>query len=752
MRSMFRTVNSEYRAGVGDALCAKATAEISAIATKQKGNLISESYSRALSRPNLCNNEAFSSTLLMGFVMKRSLICALLVAFALVSANAQSPFSFNDLMQARRVADPQLSPDGRSVAYTVGNVNMNSNRVVNQIYVAELGRADRPARQVTNGTSSSSSPRWSPDGKKIAFVTGGQIWTMDPDGDDKKQLSNISTGASNPVWSPDGKWIAFNSDVYPDCNDDACNKRREEEAETNPVKAIVTERLLYRHWNEWRDKKRTHVFVMPVEGGPAVDFTPGDFDSPPYAASSGHDYAFSPDSREITFLKNPDKIEAISTNSDIIVRSLFDKSEKNITVANRGYDASPAYTPDGKYILFRSQATPAFEADRWRIMRYNRQTGETVEVTRGFDQQVDEFVISDDSRTVFFVAGVRGRNRLFSVPVEPDFRQRTATHVRDISRFSDGLGSLSSISVSGDGNTIVFASSSMTAPAEIFAVNLSSNSVTPISRANPAFQLAKAEDVNWTGALGAKVHGWLVKPANFDPNRRYPLIVLIHGGPQGAWMDSWSYRWNPQIYANAGYVVFAPNPRGSTTYGQQFVNEVSTDWGGRAFVDIKNGVAEVIKSPYIDRNRIGAAGASYGGYMVDWLLGHNNDPKFKFKAFVSHAGVYNLESMAASTEEIWFVNWEFKGMPWENPTFYNRWSPHKFVKNFDTPTLVTAGELDYRVPVDQSLQLFTGLQLRGVPSKLVIFPDEGHWILKPRNSELWHRNVLEWFDKYLKQN
>ena len=684
--------------------------------------------------------------------MKRSLICALLVAFALVSANAQSPFSFNDLMRARRVADPQLSPDGRSVAYTVGDVNMSSNRVVNQIYVAELGRADRPARQVTNGTSSSSSPRWSPDGKKIAFVTGGQIWTMDPDGDDKKQLSNISTGASNPVWSPDGKWIAFNSDVYPDCNDDACNKRREEEAETSPVKAIVTERLLYRHWNEWRDKKRTHVFVMPVEGGPAVDFTPGDFDSPPYAASSGHDYAFSPDSREITFLKNPDKIEAISTNSDIIVRSLFDKSEKNITVANRGYDASPAYTPDGKYILFRSQATPAFEADRWRIMRYNRQTGETVEVTRGFDQQVDEFVISDDSRTVFFVAGVRGRNRLFSVPVEPDFRQRTATHVRDISRFSDGLGSLSSISVSGDGNTIVFASSSMTAPAEIFAVNLSSNSVTPISRANPAFQLAKAEDVNWTGALGAKVHGWLVKPANFDPNRRYPLIVLIHGGPQGAWMDSWSYRWNPQIYANAGYVVFAPNPRGSTTYGQQFVNEVSTDWGGRAFVDIKNGVAEVIKSPYIDRNRIGAAGASYGGYMVDWLLGHNNDPKFKFKAFVSHAGVYNLESMAASTEEIWFVNWEFKGMPWENPTFYNRWSPHKFVKNFDTPTLVTAGELDYRVPVDQSLQLFTGLQLRGVPSKLVIFPDEGHWILKPRNSELWHRNVLEWFDKYLKQN
>ena len=680
--------------------------------------------------------------------MKRSFVCALLVLAFAFSATAQAPFSFSDLIKARRVSDPQLSPDGRFVAYAIGDVSMNSNRVINQIYVAELAQPTRPPRQITDATGSSSAPRWSPDGKKIAFVSGGQIWTMESDGDDKKQLSNISTGASNPVWSPDGKWIAFNSDVYPDCSDDACNKRRDEEAEANPVKAVVTERLLYRHWVEWRDKKRTHVFVMPAAGGTAVDFTPGDFDSPPYAASSGTDYAFSPDSREIAFLKNPDKIEAISTNSDIIVRSLFDKSEKNITATNGGYDASPAYTADGKYILFRSQATPAFEADRWRIMRYNRSTGETVELTRGFDQQVDEFAVSEDSKTVYFVAGVRGRNRVFSVPIEPDFRSRTGTFVKDISGFSEGLGSVSNLSVSG--NKVVFASSSMTAPAEVFVASLGSNNATQISRANPASNLAKAEDVNWTGALGAKVHGWLLKPANFDPSRKYPLIVLIHGGPQGAWMDSWSYRWNPQIYANAGYIVFAPNPRGSTTYGQKFVNEVSADWGGRAFVDIKNGVAEVIKNPFVDRNRIGAAGASYGGYMVDWLLGHNNDPRFRFKAFVSHAGVYNLESMAGATEELWFVNWEFKGMPWENAVNYNRWSPHKFVKNFNTPTLVTAGELDYRVPVDQSLQLFTGLQLQGVPSKLIIFPDEGHWILKPKNSEIWHRNVLDWFSKYLK--
>jgi len=263
------------------------------------------------------------------------------------------------------------------------------------------------------------------------------------------------------------------------------------------------------------------------------------------------------------------------------------------------------------------------------------------------------------------------------------------------------------------------------------------------------FALSKPEEMTWKGALAHNIHGFLVKPARFDPAKKYPLIVLIHGGPQGAWNDGWSNRWNPQAWANQGYIIFMPNPRGSTGYGQKFVNDISADWGGKVYTDIMNGVAEVVKKPYIDKARIGAAGASYGGYMVDWLLGHNTDPRFKFKVFHSHAGVYNLDSMATATEEIWFPNWEFRGMPWENRVNYERWSPHKFAARFATPTLVTAGELDYRVPVDQSLQLYTALQLKGVESKLVIFPDEGHWILKPQNSEFWHDQVFSWFKKYL---
>jgi dipeptidyl aminopeptidase/acylaminoacyl peptidase len=681
--------------------------------------------------------------------MRRSAYLLFAILFLAIAAFPQSNFTINELIAVKRVGDPQLSPDGRTVAFTIGSVDKAANRTLTQIYTIPV-EGGTP-KQITSGTSSSSSPRWSPDGKHIAYVSGGQIWVMKPDGDDRKQITKISTGASGPVWSPDGKWIAFGSEVYPDCTTDECNKAEDAKAESSKVQARVTDRLLYRHWVEWRNRKRSHVFVVQSDGrSAAVDFTPGDFDSPPYAAASGVDYAFSPDSREIAYLRNPDKIEAISTNSDIIVRSLLDKSEKNITSANKGYDVSPIYTPDGKYIIYRSQATGGFESDRWRIMRYNRSTGESVELTRGFDQYADEMTLSSDGRTIFFSGGLNGESPIFSVPVEPDFRQRIASFVKPVVNNV----AASSLNLSPDGRTIVFTRSSMATPAEIVKANTDGTGLTALTHVNDqymtAFGLKQAEDINWKGAVNQTVHGWVLKPANFDPTRKYPLLVLIHGGPQGAWSNNWGYRWNPQIFANRGYIVFMPNPRGSTGYGQQFLNDVSADWGGRAYTDIMNGVAQVVRNPYIDKNRVGAAGASYGGYMVDWILGHNNDPRVKFKALVSHAGVYNLESMAGATEELWFVNWEFKGMPWENPVNYQKWSPNKFVKNFNTPTLVTCGELDFRVPVDQSLQLFTALQLQGVPSKLIVFPDEGHWILKPQNSEFWYSNVLDWFDKYLR--
>jgi dipeptidyl aminopeptidase/acylaminoacyl peptidase len=674
--------------------------------------------------------------------MKR-LIGVFVTLCAVVSVTAaQGRFTVDDLLKVRRVSDSQVSPDGRQVAFVIGDVNVDANRTVNQIYLVPIGGGE--PKQLTKGTGSATSPRWSPDGKKIAFVTGNQIWVMDADGDNKDQVTKISTGAGGPVWSPDGRWIAFTSDVYPECNDDACNKQKDDAAENSKVKAHVTERLLYRHWVEWRDTKRTHVFVVSSKGGTARDLTPGDFDSPPYAVAGDVDYSFSHDSRELAFLKNPDKVEAVSTNSDIYIVPVAGGGARDITARNRGYEDSPVYTPDEKSIIYRSQATAAFEADRWRLMSYDRGSGTSRELLTGFDLNVEEFTLSADGKTIYFAAGERGRNNIYRVGIGGGAPQRIVNNV-----FASNL------QVTSDGRTLVFVSSSSASPVEVFRANSDGSGLAAVTTTNADLMaradLKPAEDVEWTGALNAKIHGFLFKPRNFDSTKRYPLVVLIHGGPQSSWNDAWSYRWNPQIYADAGYVVFMPNPRGSPGYSQQFTNEISGDWGGKVFIDLKNGIADVLRrNSYIDRNRIGGAGASYGGYMVDWILGHNNDPRFRFKALVSHAGVYNLTSMYGATEELWFPEWEFKGTPWSNPTMYARWSPHMFVQNFNTPTLVTCGELDYRVPYTESLQLYTALQRRGVPSKLIVFPDEGHWILKPQNSKMWYNSALDWLNKYVK--
>jgi len=676
--------------------------------------------------------------------MKRfiSVLAIVLIGLCSVAFAQNRSYTVDDLLKVRRVSDPQLSPDGRHVAFTVGDVNFADNRVVNQIYVVSVNGGE--LKQLTNGKTSSSAPRWSPDGKKIAFTTGGQVWIMDSDdGNDKEQITKISTGAASPVWSPDGHWLEITSDVYPDCKDDECNKKRDEQAESSKVKAHIVTRLLYKHWDEWRDVKRTHVFVVSSKGGAARELTTGDWDAPPYAAASGVDYAFSPDSSEIAFLRNPDKVEAISTNSDIYVMPLNGGAAKNITVRNRGYDASPIYTRDGKFIIYRSQATAGFEADRWRLMAYNRATGASVELTKGFDQQVDDVVLSPDGKHIYFTAGEHGKAPIFRVASGGGVPQRIVPNI-----FASGLR------ITPDGRRLVFLSSSMIAAPEVYSVNTDGSGLTALTSVNRELlaseNLKAAEDVEWTGAMGRKVHGFIVKPANFDPAKKYPLLVLIHGGPQSAWYDNWSYRWNPQVFANAGYVVFAPNPRGSLGYGQQFVNEISGDWAGKVYVDLMNGVADVLRrNSYLDRNRVGAAGASYGGYMINWILGHNNDPRFRFKVLVSHDGVYNLDSMYATTEELWFPEWEFKGTPWTNPAMYSRWSPHKFVQNFNTPILIIHGELDYRVPIGEGMQLFTAVQRKGIDSKILIFPDEGHWVLKPQNLQLWFNTILDWVDKYL---
>ncbi|HLM56862.1 MAG TPA: S9 family peptidase [Pyrinomonadaceae bacterium] len=675
------------------------------------------------------------------------LALALLCAPAVV-AQSRAPFSIQELLKVRRVADPQLSPDGRWVAYQITTPDPAANRNRTQVYVVPTGGGE--PKQLTSGASNASTPRWSPDGRKLAFVTGGQIWTMDPDGSDKKQLTKISTGADAPVWSPDGRLVAFVSDVYPDCADDECNRRRDQAAEANPVKAHTADRLLYRHWTSWKDGKRTHVFVISSDGGAARDLTPGDYDAPPFSLGGPPDYAFSPDSRELAFARNTDKAEATSTNSDIFLVPVTGGEPRRLTGSNRGADQSPLYSPDGRYLAYRSQATAGFESARWRLMLYDRRAQTTRELLPRFDAYVEGFTFTPDGASVYFVSGERGRQPIYVAGVADGSVRKIVEGYND------------DVQISRDGRFLVFSRSTADRPAEVYTARLDGvaplgsapNQAAPLTRTNDdlmaSYGLRPAEEMTWTGAMGAKVSGWLVKPADFDPSRKYPLLVLIHGGPQSAFNDAWGYRWNPQVFASRGYVVLLPNPRGSVGFGQKFTDEISGDWAGKVYTDLMNGVTKAAALPFVDRSRVGAAGASYGGYMVNWLLGHNNHPAVRFKTFVSHAGLFNLFSMYGATEELWFPEWEFKGAPWDNPVLYERWSPHRFARNMRTPTLVTHGELDYRVPYGEGLQLFTALQRQGVPSRLLLFPDEGHWILKPANSQHWYTTVLDWLDSYLK--
>jgi dipeptidyl aminopeptidase/acylaminoacyl peptidase len=681
--------------------------------------------------------------------MKRLAVSLCIVLIALASAavaqQAAKPLTINDLLKLRRVGDPQLSPDGRWVAYTISDLNMEANRRVTQIYLVSVDGGE--PKQLTNAQQSSSGPRWSPDGKRLAFVSARdgvpQVWTIDVATNEQKKITNIPTGAGDPVWSPDGRMIAFVSDIYPDCATDDCNRKRDEQAESSKVKAKIADRLLYRHWVSWKEGKRTHVFIASVETGAARDVTPGDYDAPPFSLGGPPDYAFSPDSKELVFARNTDKVEATSTNGDLFIVPVTGGEAQRITGKNLAADLSPVYSPDGRFIAYRAQARAGFESDRWQLMLYDRKSGQTRSLTEKLDTSVESITFAPDGQKIYLTGLERGRQLVYSVPTAGG---------EVVKLITDGAND--DVKVSPDGKTIIFSRSTSVMPTELFRANADGTGVVQLTKTNESslapFALRAAEELTWEGGGGTKVSGYVIKPANFNPSKKYPMIVLIHGGPQGAWQDNWGYRWNPQAFASQGYVVFMPNPRGSTGFGQQFVDEISGDWGGKAYTDIMNGVAHVLGLGYVDKERLGAAGGSYGGYMVNWIEGHNDDPRFQFKALVSHAGIFNLASMYGATEELWFTDWEFKGAPWDNPEMYARWSPSMFVKNFKTPMLVIHGELDYRVPVGEGLQIFTALQRRGVESKLLYFPDEGHWILKPQNSVLWYNTVLDWFGKYLK--
>jgi dipeptidyl aminopeptidase/acylaminoacyl peptidase len=653
--------------------------------------------------------------------------------------------TFKDLISLHRVSEPQISPNGRWIAYSVATPDLEANHSVHDIWVVPAAGGGE-ARQLTRG-GSDMRPRWSPDGKKLAFISGRsgtpQIYWIALEGGEATRLTSLSTGADNELWSPDGKSVAFVSSVYPDCPDDACNAARDAAKEKSTVKARIYEKLLYRHWTEWWDGKRSHLFVANVDGASTPrDLTPGaNYDVPPFNEGAPEAIAFSPDGKELCFTSNTDKNEALSTNGDLFTVDVAGGEPKRIT-ANPGNDWGPAYSPDGKWIAYRAQFLAGYEADRWRLMLYDRSSGKTINRTEDFDRGVESYAWTPDSARIYFSAEDQAEMPVYEIAAAGSGAPRLIAN-----------GSNADFDLSHDGRTLALARTSLTLPAEIFTADADGSHLRQLTHQNGALlaqlELPAAEPFWFEGAEKTQVEGFLIRPPHFDATKKYPTLFLIHGGPQGAWMDSWGYRWNQQVMAAAGYVVVMVNPRRSTGYGQKFTAEISRDWGGKVYEDLMKGLdAAIAKYPFIDAARVGAAGGSYGGYMIDWIATHTD----RFKCLISHAGPYDLASEYGATEELWFADWEFGGPPWSHPELYKKWSPSEYaaaLKRYKTPTLVVGGGLDFRVPYNQDLEFFTALQVQGVPSKLVIFPDEGHWVLKPQNSELWYATFLDWLGSYL---
>jgi len=718
---------------------------------------------------------------------------------------ARRPMTFEDLMKMKRLGDTAVSPDGKWLTYSATIADLEQNTKTAELFIqpiAVAGAVSGDATPLAVAQPGDSGAQFAPDGKRILFLSSRsgsrQIWLAEFDPStgatsNPRKLTSIATEAGNAIWSPDGKSVLFTSAVYPDCPaiaaDDAttgdatdrsssvgwsvgdkCNADRDAAAAASKVKAQIFTHLLYRHWDHYTGEKRSHLFLLSVESGAVRDLTPNDpRDVPPFSLEGGGSgCAFSPDSKELAFTENLAPEPAISVSASIFTLDLTNPAAKPVKVStSAGGNFNPAYSPDGNFLAWRSEARAGYESDKFRLVVYDRAARTARDLLPDFDRWVEEFAWGPDSKRIYLAAGTEGEAPIFEATLEGR-----------LTRLTSG-GSFSGLHPLPGGQSVLASRMTVKSPAEVVVAAIAAGAsaynarisapripaaagsgpmaVSQLTHLNDALltqlNLPRQESFWFTAADGARLQGFLIRPPDFDPAKKYPVKFLIHGGPQGAWGDSWSYRWNPELFAANGYVVVMINPRGSTGYGQKIVDGVNGDWGGKPFTDLMQGLDYAEEHfPFIDKNREAALGASYGGFMANWILGHTD----RFRCIVSHDGMFNPESAYGATEELWFNEWEFKGKPWdyygkpdsENP--FRKWSPAMSAKNFKTPTLVIHSQLDYRLDVSEGFQLFTTLQRLHVPSKMLYFPDEGHWVLKPQNSQLWYKTVNEWVDEWAK--
>ncbi|ACL95530.1 alpha/beta hydrolase family protein [Caulobacter vibrioides] len=656
-------------------------------------------------------------------------------------------FTAKDMASLDRLSDPRVSPDGRHVLYSVRTMDYPANKASMSLWVADLKTKMAPRRlKVSDGGAASG--RWSADGKTIYFTSsraGGteQVFKTDVTGETATQVTATPFDVQAYKVAADGKTIVVAMAVFPDCPDLACTEARLAAKGATKATGVVFDRLFVRHWDTWSDGTRNHLFAYGldasgvVQGHPVALMKGFDGDSPTKPFGGDEDFTITPDNKVAFSAKVAGKDEAWTTNFDIWSRPL-DGSDKlqNLTAANTAWDTAPVFSPDGKWAAYRAMKRPGFEADRFGIMLREVATGQERELAPSWDRSADAIAWSRDGKSIYATALDVGQGKLFAIDVKTG----------KVSALT-GEGHVTAFDVGPSG--IVFASDSLKSPSELFLLPAKGPAVKVASVSSEALKdvaWGEPEQFSFKGWNDETVHGFLVKPANFDPAKKYPVAFLIHGGPQGSFSNAWSYRWNPQVYANAGYAVVMIDFHGSTGYGQAFTDSISRHWGDRPLEDLQKGWSFVLsKYGFLDGDRACALGASYGGYMVNWIAGNWNEP---WKCLVNHDGVFDTRAMGYSTEELWFTEWENGGTPWQAGTTYETFNPALHVDKWVKPQLVVQGQLDYRIPVEQGLATFTALQRRGVPSKLLYFPNENHWVLKAQNSVQWHKEVLDWLDQW----
>ena len=655
------------------------------------------------------------------------------------------PFSVHDMLAMDRLDDPQVSPDGRWIVFVLRETDLEANKGRTDLW---LVRADGTAlRRLTSHPEGDSNPRWAPDGKSVWFISArsgsAQVWRIRIDGGEAQQITEEPLDVGNLVVAPDGRHIAFTMEVFADGNTPAETKDRLDKTEQRKASGRIYERIFVRHWDTWKDGRRSHLFVIPSTGGDATDVMQGmDADTPSKPFGGPEEITFTPDGSGIVFAaRDVGAEEAWSTDFDLYLAPVDgSESPKCLTEKNTAWDTNPVFSPDGKTLAYLSMTRPGYESDRFRIVLHRWPGSLERVLTENWDRSPSSFCFSADGKTIYAIATNTGQRSLFAVSVKTG---AVRTVVKE--------GSVGRAQIAGD--RLIYALNNLCWPVELYSVKPDGSDVRRITNINSekmaAVRMGEYEQFTFAGWNDETIYCYVVKPIDLDPGKKYPVAFLIHGGPQGSFGNSFHYRWNPQAYAGAGYAAVMVDFHGSVGYGQAFTDSIRGDWGGKPLEDLQKGLAAALERySWMDGDRVGALGASFGGYMINWIAGNWPD---RFRCLVNHDG--NLcERMAYfDTEELWFPEWDHLGTPWDDPENYEKHNPANFVKNWKSPMLVIHGALDYRVADTQGLGTFNALQRRGIPSRLLYFPDENHWVLKPHNSILWHKTVIGWLDRWLKQ-